>query len=450
MSVLMRYLQGQSKIWTLLLGGAFLYGSFRPAYLLVLLTLVLWDYSWAILMAKQHGRRRRFCFWVGLLANLLLLMSFKYMPFLTAQINVLLDTNFFWPKWVLPVGLSFHTFQGIAYLTDVYKGRFVPEKGFQYYALYILFYPQLMAGPVERPQNLLPQLHQLGLHKPSHQQFERGLLLMTWGFFKKLAIADLLGRLAEPVFENPQAAVGFPLLLALLCFTVQIYADFSGYTHIARGTAHTLGVRLSQNFLFPYSALSLTDFWQRWHTSLSSWFRIYVYLPLGGNHKGQARRALNVLLTFALSGFWHGANWNFLLWGLWHGAWLILEKHIPLNSVPLFLRRIYVGFVVFYGWIFFRITDFEAIWHCSTHWFRGLRHSTPLFLATLEGVLAYQWAVAMLLTSLLFALESSAFRKRLGYTILKKPFWWIFSLLLLLALFGQLSQTQQNFIYFEF
>ncbi|TAF32629.1 MAG: MBOAT family protein [Cytophagales bacterium] len=450
-SVLMWFWKGPSRIWVLLLGSAGLYASFRPAYLLVMLALIAWDYLWARVIDAAEGKKKRWLLAVGILANLSMLGSFKYMPFLTAQINVLFNASFTWPVWVLPVGLSFHTFQGMAYLVEVYRKNIKAEQRLDVYALYILFFPQLMAGPIERPQHLLPQIRNLASGQMNWPRFERGMLLLVAGFFRKLVVADVLGILSAPCFAQPQNFVGFPLFLSILCFSIQIYADFSGYTLMARGAAHTLGVRLSHNFKYPYFALSMQDFWKKWHISLSSWFKDYVYIPLGGSRQSFGMASAVLVLTFLLSGFWHGANWNFLLWGLWNALWILLERYLQLHKLPLLLKRLYVWTIVFYGWIFFKVSNLNDLLHCLFFWFRGLRHSVPVFFESLYGLTAYHWFLAFVFSLWLFVSESHYFRQKFSLTLLRRPFGAIVLYILIILSFGQLFDNEQlNFIYFEF
>ena len=214
---------------------------------------------------------------------------------------------------ISPVGISFYTFQTLSYVIDVYKVDVKAEKHFGYYATFISFFPQLVAGPIERTKNLLPQIK--SAHVFNYEQATYGLKLMAWGFFKKLVIADTLSSPVKLVFDNPQEVQGFALILASFFFTIQIYCDFSGYSDIAIGTAKLFGIDLMTNFKNPYLSKSIKEFWSRWHISLSTWFRDYVYIPLGGNRVGHIRHNINLMITFLVSGLWHGANWTFVTWG---------------------------------------------------------------------------------------------------------------------------------------
>lgn len=328
--------------WMLLLpASCFFYAYAIPRYLPILLALVLLDYVAARAIEPAQGSRRRAFLVLSLLANLGLLGAFKY------------------SSWVLPIGLSFHTFQSMSYTIEVYRGRWPAERNLARYALYVLFYPQLVAGPIERPQHLLPQFRQP--HPFDYDRVVRGLQLMAWGLFKKVAVADRLGAIVNPVYQYPQACVGPPLALATLFFGVQIYCDFSGYTDIARGAAEVMGYDLRENFRRPYFASTLTEFWRRWHISLSSWFRDYVYLPLGGNRGSGARVALHVMIVFGLSGIWHGARWTFLIWGLVHGLALLAQRRW-LKERPGWPGRLTTLAVVMLAWIPFRVDRTETLW----------------------------------------------------------------------------------------
>ncbi len=257
---------------------------------------------------------------------------------------------------LLPAGISFYTFQCLSYVLDVYHGRFPPERRFLTYALFVAFFPQLVAGPIERPGDLIPQLDEVRTW--SRSCLRRGLPLLLTGFFRKVVIADTLARFVDPVFAAPDPS-GPAVLLGAVLFGIQIYCDFAGYTDIARGSAALLGIRLSENFHQPFRADSVRDFWRRWHISLGHWFRDYVYIPLGGNRK---HRAVNLLTVFLLSGIWHGAGWHFALWGLLHGflqiAEAALEKRV--RPLPRPLRVACTFSSVTLAWIFFRAPSVSA------------------------------------------------------------------------------------------
>jgi D-alanyl-lipoteichoic acid acyltransferase DltB (MBOAT superfamily) len=316
--------------WVWLLGASsWFYMAFVPAYILILFATIVIDYVAALQIERAQGKARRAWLVVSIVLTASLLVVFKYFNFLSGTLKALADA-LAW-RWslgtlelLLPVGLSFHTFQSLSYVIEVYRGNQKPERHFGIYALYVMFYPQLVAGPIERPQSLLPQFKRA--HAFDSERVARGLTLMAFGFFKKIVVADRLAEYVNAVYADVGGASTIPVLLAVFFFSIQIYCDFSGYTDIARGSARVMGFELMRNFDRPYLARSLGEFWRRWHISLSSWLRDYVYVPLGGDRLSAARTSLNLLLTFLFSGLWHGANVTFVVWGALHGGMLVLAR----------------------------------------------------------------------------------------------------------------------------
>ncbi len=309
----------------LLLASAVFYMAFVPAYILVLGATIGIDYAAALRIERARGRPRTLWLAASIAATCLILFAFKYYAFFTSTF-VGLATLVGWHAspptldLILPVGLSFHTFQSLSYVIEVHRGRQTAERDWRVFATYVLFFPQLVAGPIERPQNLLEQFR--ARHEFDPILLTSGLKRMAWGFFKKLVIADRLALHVNDVYADPSAHSGPQLAVATAAFAYQIYCDFSGYSDIAVGAARILGFRLMENFDAPYAATSTGEFWRRWHISLSTWFRDYVYVPLGGGRSGPWRRTRNLLVTFALSGLWHGAAWNFVIWGLLNGLYV--------------------------------------------------------------------------------------------------------------------------------
>ncbi len=346
----------------LLMASCIFYAAFIPAYLLILLLLISIDYSAGILIEKTINKKRWLI--ISIVANIGLLSFFKYYNFFIENINLLTGTNLMLVKWVLPIGLSFHTFQSISYTVEVYRGKQQAIHHFGYYSLYVMFYPQLVAGPIERPQHLFPQF--FAKQYFSSQNLYEGLRLMAWGFFKKVVIADRIGTYVDIIFKNPDVYNGANIWLAVFFFSIQIYADFSGYSDIATGAAKCMGFDLMINFNRPYLSKNIREFWKRWHISLSSWFRDYFYIPLGGNRHGAAKRNFYILLTFIVSGFWHGAGWTFIIWGLLHGIYVLLfdlynklDQKFKVPSIPGWLLT---GICVGFAWIFFRASSLENAW----------------------------------------------------------------------------------------
>lgn len=305
------------------------YMAFVPAYILILAATIGVDYYAAIAMERSEPHERRVWLLASIVVTCAILFVFKYFNFFNgsaAAVASALDLRY--PvkmvRIILPIGLSFHTFQSLSYVIEVYKGRHRAEHHLGIYALYVMFYPQLVAGPIERPQGLLEQLRVE--HEFEYDRVVGGLRLMAWGLFKKVVVADRLSRLVNPAFRDPHEYAGLPLAVATALFAFQIYYDFSGYSDIAIGTAQTMGFRLRTNFNRPYASRSMPEFWKRWHMSLSTWFRDYVYLPLGGNRVSTPLWIRNIYVTFLISGLWHGANWTFVAWGGLHGTYMIAGK----------------------------------------------------------------------------------------------------------------------------
>ena len=279
-------------------------------------------------------------------------------------------------KLLLPVGISFYTFQTLSYVIDVYRGDVPAERHFGYYAAFISFFPQLVAGPIERTSNLLPQIK--AKHQFDYDQATYGLKLIAWGFFKKIVLADTLSKYVSTVYDTPQNFSGFALVLATLFFTLQIYCDFSGYSDIAIGTAKLLGINLMINFKSPYFSQSIKEFWSRWHISLSTWFRDYIYIPLGGSRVGKVKCIANLMITFLVSGLWHGANWTFVVWGGVHGAAQAIENIVvPQNKqkstgVMWCVRVLLVFLFVSFAWIFFVSDSISDAGYIITHLFEGV------------------------------------------------------------------------------
>lgn len=358
--------------WMLLLAvSAFFYACFIPKYLLVLCVVIAIDYTAGIGIEGATGRRRKALLGLSLVANLGILASFKYFNFFSENLHAIAAAiGWHYPVahlgWLLPIGLSFHTFQSLAYTIEVYRGRYPAERHLGLFALYVLFYPQLVAGPIERPQHLLPQFR-VTQRFDADRTFD-GLRLMLWGLFKKMVIADRMALIVDLIFKTPSDFGGGWVIVATWLFAIQIYCDFSGYSDVAIGAARVLGIHLRLNFARPYESTSIAEFWRRWHMSLSTWFRDYVYLPLGGNRVRAITWVRNILVVFVLSGLWHGANWTFIIWGALHGAYLIAGRYtaafraafasaIGLARLP-WLHRVVQRVITFqlasFAWLFFR------------------------------------------------------------------------------------------------
>lgn len=342
------------------------YGWVHPWFLSLIALTTVADY-WAARGMEARPAQKRLMLVASLVVNLGLLGFFKYFNFFAENVHVALaalglDVPRVVLQVMLPVGVSFYTFQELSYTIDVYRGRIEARRDLLTFAAFVCFFPQLVAGPIERASRLLPQMEQE--RRFTWEAARSATVLMVWGYFKKLVIADNVGVIANKVFAL--ADPSFPVLWAgVFAFSIQIFADFSAYSDIARGTARWLGVDLMQNFDHPYFARGPADFWRRWHISLSSWFRDYVYIPLGGSRGGGARTSRNILATFLLSGLWHGASWNYVLWGLYHGVLVVVERAadplIPKARVLVPVRVVVMFGLAVIGWLFFRETETAAL-----------------------------------------------------------------------------------------
>jgi D-alanyl-lipoteichoic acid acyltransferase DltB (MBOAT superfamily) len=363
--LLLYYLCRRSLAWRnrLIVGASYwFYGWWDYRFLALLLVSSLVDFGAG--RALEHATapgRRRLLLGLSIATNLSLLGFFKYYNFFVDSLRAALEGIGWSADWrtldvVLPIGISFYTFQSMSYTFDVYRGELKPTRRLVDFLAYVAFFPQLVAGPIERARHLLPQFEST-LRIP-RSMLEEGLWLVLWGLFKKVVLADNLAPLVDLVYGDP--AVRGPIVaLATLAFGFQIYCDFSGYSDIARGLARWLGFDLRVNFYLPYAATSLREFWRRWHISLSTWLRDYLYIPLGGSRRGRPRTYLNLLLTMLLGGLWHGAAWHFVLWGAWHGAGLAVQRWWSERRGACCRAHPLLGWVgtlafVFYGWLWFR------------------------------------------------------------------------------------------------
>lgn len=424
------------------------YGWWDVRFLALIALSTLIDYVVAIQLDKTtvEPERKRLLV-VSLVANLGILGVFKYFGFFAENLQALggyLGYTFSWTTLhlVLPVGISFYTFQTLSYTIDVYRKRLPATHDFVAFSAYVSYFPQLVAGPIERAPHILPQFERL--QTVDYDKLRVGFSWIVWGLFKKVVVADNLAVYVNRLYESLPAANSLALLFGALCFAFQIYCDFSGYSDIARGTAKCMGFDLMQNFRQPYFATSLTDFWRRWHISLSSWFRDYVYVPLGGNRSTTNR---NLLVVFLLSGLWHGANWTFILWGGLHGLLLIGERtfnrYFPLTS-SVFLKAIGWGYVftfVCFAWVLFRCPDLASIQLYFTRLF-------TMGFALYAPIVTFGLGFAQLLLCVIVIGLLLAYEWRVSHN--EGVFSWInlFVLCFLIFLLGR--DGQNEFIYFQF
>lgn len=373
----------------LLIASCIFYMAFIPGYIIILFVLILIDYTAAIWMEKVSDKKRKLWLIVSIISTCLVLFVFKYFNFFNANFSEIARVlHLKYPigalKLILPIGLSFHTFQSLSYVIEIYRKKQKAEHNFGIYALYVMFYPQLVAGPIERPQNLLHQFYEE--HYFDYKRVSDGLKLMAWGMFKKVVIADRLASFVNIVYSNPFDFQGISFIIATIFFAFQIYCDFSGYSDIAIGAAQVMGFRLMDNFNRPYFSRSISEFWKRWHISLSSWFRDYLYIPLGGNRVSTVRRYYNLFIVFLISGLWHGANWTYVSWGALNGFYMIFGnisrdlriKFLRFTGLDKIKRLLYyiqtvITFaLICFAWIFFRAEDIHDAFYIAGHLFSGL------------------------------------------------------------------------------
>lgn len=453
------------NLWLMLTSYVF-YGWWNPWYLLLLFGTSAIDYFMVVLMERKQSTRKLWLV-ISLVSNFGFLGYFKYSGFLTDNLNVLfartglsfaLPDPAFYPNaflglfhapddWyfqhvILPIGISFHTFQSMSYTIDAYRGTIQTERSFVRFLTFVSFFPQLVAGPIERASNLLPQLRQTP--PLIWQDITDGLSLFLVGFFKKVALADYLAKYVDPVYGNPGQFQASALILATVAFGWQIYFDFSGYTDMARGIALLMGFRLMLNFNNPYAATGLGDFWNRWHISLSTWFKDYLYFPLGGSRRGPLRTYFNMFVTMLVSGIWHGAAWTFVIWGALHALGRCLTREVEQTtfyreSIPRLAKQLFVFAFVSFTWIFFRAQGLDDAWLVISRIFTTA-WTDPRFPLLMANLILAVWMYQLLYTS------QSALRPlldaasvRVGLAILMVTY---------LAVIAQPSTKQ--FIYFQF
>ncbi len=470
-------------IW-LLAASYYFYMCWNAKYALLLLFSTAVTYASGIIINKiksleiEEGKRTRYmklCVAFSFVINIGVLAWFKYFNFIFenvqkvfAHIGIALSSPAF--DIVLPVGISFYIFQALSYTVDVYRGDIYAEKNFLKYALFVSFFPQLVAGPIERSKNLLKQVAEP--HRFDYEKCREGFLLMLWGFFLKLVIADRAAIIVNTVYNDYGSYPGMYLVVATVLFAFQIYCDFAGYSTIAMGAAKIMGFELMENFDCPYFAKSVSEFWRRWHISLSSWFRDYLYIPLGGNRKGTARKYLNMMIVFLTSGMWHGAQWSFIVWGGINGLYQIIgERLMPVrNKLNKLLRlkresfghklfKVVTTFVLIdFAWIFFRANRFTDAFGIIKSMF-SVRNWWVLFDDSLF-TLGLDWknfvllilAIVILLVSDIFKYKGIKVRK----VIMRQELWFRWSLyiaviagILVFGIWGP-GYDASAFIYFQF
>jgi D-alanyl-lipoteichoic acid acyltransferase DltB (MBOAT superfamily) len=462
--------------WLLLLiASYYFYMCWKAEYAILLLisTSVAYAAGLGIAGTEDEGKRKRYL-WSSLTALLGILFTFKYYNFVSDSLRALLakfsiGITLPYSDLLLPIGISFYTFQKISYIVDVYKGEAKVEKHFGVFAVYSCFFPQLVAGPIERPKHLLHQFYER--HDFSYENTVSGLRQIMWGVFKKVVVADRVAILVKSVYADPHSYAGLPLLVATVFFAFQIYCDFSGYTDIALGSAKLIGFDLMANFRQPYFSKSIPEFWRRWHISLSTWFRDYLYIPLGGNRVAKWRWYYNLFITFFISGLWHGASWTFAAWGALHGIYMVIDSFVAGPRDRLrerlkngFLRAAFDGLnlaltfaLVTIAWIPFRAANFSDAWFVFTHLFTGVTHWTDLGATSIQfrgmGLNGIELMLSVIFIGIVVIYDWFDSRGGVWNSLQVKPLpvrWaFYYALMILVLFFGPYNQAQ-NFIYFQF
>lgn len=461
----------------LLLASCYFYMAFVPIYMLILGFTIVVDYYAGIWIEAAEEKKRKAYLTLSLIANIGVLAVFKYYNFINTNLTWLLSgfalkNPIPFLKILLPIGLSFHTFQAMSYTIEVYRGNQKAERHFGIYSLYVMFYPQLVAGPIERPQNVLHQFYEK--YDFDYQRVTDGLKLMAWGMFKKVVIADRAALFVNTVYDHPYDKTGFPLIISTIFFSFQIFCDFSGYSDIALGSAQVMGFELMKNFDRPYFSKTMSEFWRRWHISLSTWFRDYLYISLGGNRVAKWRKEYNLFIVFLVSGIWHGASWNFIIWGAIHGFYLVFANLtaqlrntfvllIGIKQFPFLYKIIQISCVFVLSslaWIFFRAADFSKAQYILSNLLSKVEYqvgqlSDSNFIQ--ESIFLKQGGIQFsILIMTILGMETIHYLQRgrsLREQLRQQPTWLRWSLyygiILSILIFGVFDKPAQ-FIYFQF
>ncbi|MBS7786922.1 MBOAT family protein [Flavobacterium sp. CYK-55] len=449
----------------LLIASYFFYACWDWRFLFLLIFSTSLDYYTGIkIFEASKPSSKKIWMWLSILSNLSFLGVFKYYNFFADSFvsflsNLGFTTHLSTIQWVLPVGISFYTFHGLSYVIDLYNQKIKPERDVINYSLFVCFFPLLVAGPIERATHLLPQIKQKRTF--NYAQATDGLKQMLWGLFKKVVIADQCATFVNTIFDHYSAYSASTLVLGLLFFSFQIYGDFSGYSDIALGTAKLFGIDLLRNFSFPFFSRNIAEFWRRWHISLSSWFRDYLYIPLGGSNGSLKMKIRNTFIVFLVSGLWHGANWTFVLWGLLHALYFLplllyqnnrsylntvaAGKFLP--SIKELLFMLFTFVLVSLAWVFFRAPNLTVALEYAYKIFSKSIFELPYFLGIKQALVTSIWIVFMLLIE--WISRESQYGTQNITLRWKRPYRWLFyySIALLIFLFGAKNQP---FIYFQF
>ena len=456
---LLYYIVPHKYRWVFLLLASYaFYMNLHVGYGLLLLFTTVLTYVLALKLAAAPSKaRRKLCLWGGVLPLVCILLLYKTATPLIGRLNEMiaagrLSLQPITLSILMPAGVSFYFFQSMGYLIDVYRGKIKAERHFGYYALFVSFFPQLLAGPIGRADGLLPQYRK---RRPfDYANVTYGLKLMAWGYYKKLVVADVLAVTVNSIYDNAQAYVGLAFIVATVMFAVEIYCDFSGYSDMAIGIASIMGFRLAQNFDFPYKSRNVTEFWRRWHISLSSWLRDYIYIPLGGNRKGRYRTYVNSLVTMLVGGLWHGAAWKFVFWGGMHGLGLAVHKasapmlrRVPDNRFTVFVSWAMCMVFVAVLWVFFRAES----WTASIEILRSVGRDFSVAAIPAFASARSLWLFLLIAIAVAHALPEH-FHRRAVLWFVDSP--WIIKLLIFIAVVQCVLELRtadvSPFIYFQF
>ena len=444
--------KGRSRIYFLFCASLFFYAWDRPKFVLVILLSIAINYSFGILIHYYNEKKylSRVFLFISILGNLAILFYYKYLNFTISTVNSILGSDFSYHDILMPIGISFFTFQGMSYVIDLYWKKIKVQRNPFFIAFYISFFPQLMAGPIIRYITIEDQLY---TRINSFEGFSEGAKRFIIGLAKKLIIANTVGHVADQIFTGPAIENTVTIAwLGIICYTFQIYFDFSGYSDMAIGLGKMFGFNFPENFNYPYISTTLTDFWRRWHISLSSWFRDYLYIPLGGNRKGNTY--INLLIVFFVTGLWHGASFNFIVWGLWHGAFLIIERAFGLREIKtriLFPIR-YIGtmLIVVVGWVFFRADSLQEALNYIGVMFSVVEPSNVGF-----TIGYYLTTRVIIILAIAIVASTPVIKTKVFIRLQKRESWKFISALLVLILLAicvvfVVSSSYNPFIYFRF
>ncbi|WP_195263752.1 MBOAT family protein [Clostridium sp. 1001275B_160808_H3] len=451
--VFLYYISGKKlRNYILLLASLLFYAWGGMNYLKILIVSILINYIFGLLIDKTVDKKglRKFFLILGIILNLALLFYYKYYDFFIENVNTLFNMNFELKRIVLPIGISFFTFQGMSYIIDIYRNDGKVNKNIFSVALYISLFPQLVAGPIIKYKTIDEQIRN---RKESIEYFSYGINRFVIGLGKKIIISDMLGAISDNIFLLSSSS-GIDMITAwigAICYTLQIYFDFSGYSDMAIGLGYFFGFKFPENFNYPYISKSITEFWRRWHISLSTWFKEYLYIPLGGNRRGNVY--FNLFVVFLVTGLWHGASWNFVIWGLWHGLFMIIERFIRdkewYKKIPSYIKIPITLFIVVIGWVLFKATTLEE----------GLKYLSIMFGLSNFSDITFEYTYFIsrkLIVLIIIGIIASTpilkdifnrYRDVKAFELIKTI---LITLLFIISIIFMVNSTYSPFIYFQF